>query len=145
MVGVALIDVHVFTSAVVTAAATAAPPASAKCPKCVANKAGTPTCCAPGASWFQNCGPAGDSNVEHTWDEGFKVCKHSSPGAAQSQAMLFNQTNGIQQQQNGQENNLGFATVNNVYDTGTVNCRGRVKLENLITIISILLVLLMNG
>ena len=48
---------------------------SNECPKCTTNKAGKPSCCARGGSWFNNCGDAGDTQSAHTWVEGIQVCK----------------------------------------------------------------------
>ena len=41
----------------------------------VTKKSGKHSCCAPGGSWFQNCGDFGDSKFDHTWDEGAEACK----------------------------------------------------------------------
>ena len=67
--------VYFFTGAYVyTVAKKTTNRAPIPCPKCVTNDAGFPTCCARGGSWFQNCGNNGDSNFQHTWDEGFIAC-----------------------------------------------------------------------
>merc|ERR1712224_920105 len=48
----------------------------AACPKCgVFKKSGRPSCCAPGGTWFQNCGGVSNKNVEHTWTEGVSACE----------------------------------------------------------------------
>ena len=47
-----------------------------RCPKCGVNKKGQPNCCARGGAWFGKCGLEGDTNFDHTWDEGLKVCEH---------------------------------------------------------------------
>ena len=43
----------------------------------VTKKSGKHSCCAPGGSWFQNCGDFGDSKFDHTWFEGIQACKGS--------------------------------------------------------------------
>jgi len=46
------------------------------CPHCGAfRKSGRVSCCAPGGAWFQNCGGAGNNNVDHRWFEGVDACK----------------------------------------------------------------------
>merc|ERR1712032_537276 len=45
------------------------------CLKCgTFKKSGKVSCCAPGGSWFQNCGGSGNGNAGHTWSEGVKAC-----------------------------------------------------------------------
>ena len=60
--------------------------------KCGTTKqTGKSSCCAPGGSWFQLCGNAGDANFEHTWAEGIQVCKgfaSSLSGEVQTQVIL---------------------------------------------------------
>ena len=49
------------------------------CPKCaMIDRLGKLSCCAPGASWYQNCGRTSGSAFDHTWAEGFKACKHQT-------------------------------------------------------------------
>ena len=49
------------------------------CSKCaVISRFGTLSCCAPNASWYQNCGRNGDPNFSHTWEDGFKACKYAA-------------------------------------------------------------------
>ena len=46
------------------------------CVKCgISRKSGKLSCCAPGGSWFKQCGNPGDSNYDHTWDEGTQACE----------------------------------------------------------------------
>ena len=46
------------------------------CPTCgTIMKTGQRSCCAPGGSWFNNCGGAGNSNFDHTWVEGISACR----------------------------------------------------------------------
>ena len=46
------------------------------CPKCgVFKKSGRVSCCAPGGAWFDRCGGAGNSNVDHKWSEGVEACE----------------------------------------------------------------------
>ena len=33
------------------------------------------SCCAPGGSWFENCGRFSNADLEHTWYEGVQACK----------------------------------------------------------------------
>ena len=54
------------------------PLASARraCPKCGINsKSKKRSCCFRGGAWFKKCGDLSDSKFEHTWSEGFEVCK----------------------------------------------------------------------
>ena len=37
-------------------------------------KSGKVSCCAPGGSWFNKCGSAGNLERRHTWYEGIQVC-----------------------------------------------------------------------
>ena len=49
---------------------------SPACPKCgTIQKSGKASCCAPGGSWFKNCGGSGNTKLGHTWYEGIHVCK----------------------------------------------------------------------
>ena len=67
--------------------------AAMTCQKCaVANKAGLLSCCAPGGSWFQECGSSGDSRFGHTWIEGIRVCLDIASDNLQEQAALVNGT-----------------------------------------------------
>ena len=46
------------------------------CPKCgIFGKSGRVSCCAPGGSWFQRCGGAGNKNADHKWFRGVEACK----------------------------------------------------------------------
>ena len=45
------------------------------CPTCgTIKKTGQSSCCAPGGSWFKNCGGVG-SKFDYTWTEGIAVCR----------------------------------------------------------------------
>ena len=37
-------------------------------------KSGKVSCCAPGGSWFKNCGGAEDAEVHHKWSQGVEAC-----------------------------------------------------------------------
>ena len=65
------------------------------CSKCgTFKKSGRISCCAPGGSWYKNCGGSSTRNAYHRWSEGVKAClrkfagntmyiytyKHSCPG-----------------------------------------------------------------
>ena len=66
-------DIHIYIVAVTTTAT------ASVCSKCgILKKSGTASCCAPGGAWFENCGAAGDRNVDHKWSEGVKACKGKS-------------------------------------------------------------------
>ena len=46
------------------------------CPRCgTFDKSGSVSCCAPGGSWFRNCGGRGIKHLDHRWSEGVKACK----------------------------------------------------------------------
>ena len=50
-------------------------PVISLCPKCgIIKKSGKASCCARGGSWFENCGSAGNTKLDHTWKEGIRVC-----------------------------------------------------------------------
>ena len=45
------------------------------CSKCgTFKKSGRVSCCAPGGSWYRNCGGAGNRNVGYIWSDGVKAC-----------------------------------------------------------------------
>ena len=48
---------------------------AAMCPTCGSDFFGNPSCCAPGGTWFHNCGWPGDSRFDHTWYEGVQACE----------------------------------------------------------------------
>ena len=49
------------------------------CPNCSTfTKSGKLSCCAPGGSWYKNCGGAGGRNFDHSWLEGVEACKCKS-------------------------------------------------------------------
>merc|ERR1719454_1343654 len=57
------------------------------CPKCgMFKKSGRPSCCAPGGTWYKNCGAAGNKKVSYTWTDGATACKQGKPAAATTQA-----------------------------------------------------------
>ena len=46
------------------------------CPKCATiEKSGKFSCCGRDGSWFKNCGGAGNTKLEHTWQDGIRACK----------------------------------------------------------------------
>ena len=62
------------------------------CPKCaVINKSDKLSCCARTASWYSNCGRTGDTNFEHTWNEGLEACKHAERLPSKVTHVLSNQ------------------------------------------------------
>ena len=64
------------------------------CPNCgIITKSGEMSCCGHSGSWFENCGSAGNANVDHTWYEGIQACKT----IAQSKAAMGRQSNAAQQ------------------------------------------------
>ena len=61
------------------------------CPKCgVYRNSGRLSCCADGGSWFNNCGPEGDTNFGHTFLEGIQACDITEK--AQSQSVFRHRT-----------------------------------------------------
>ena len=84
-----LISLHTPTPAAATT------PISPVCPACgIVKRSGKLSCCAPGGSWFGNCGSAGNANLEHTWHEGIRVCN------TQFQAVVGQQLHASQPQVN---------------------------------------------
>jgi len=46
------------------------------CSECaILKKSGKSSCCAPGGSWYNNCGNVGDRSFDHTWVEGIQACR----------------------------------------------------------------------
>merc|ERR1712032_235797 len=46
------------------------------CPKCGSfAKSGRVSCCAPGGSWYKNCGGATNKHADHRWFDGVEACK----------------------------------------------------------------------
>ena len=46
------------------------------CPRCgTIEKSGKMSCCGRDGSWFNNCGGAGNTRLQHTWYEGIQACK----------------------------------------------------------------------
>ena len=61
------------TATTLPIATTAGPPA---CPKCgIIRKSGFHSCCAGGGAWYKKCGDPGDSQFDHTWNEGIESCE----------------------------------------------------------------------
>ena len=49
---------------------------SMTCSRCgTFKKSGRVSCCAPGGTWFKNCGSVDNRNVDHRWFEGTQACK----------------------------------------------------------------------
>merc|ERR1712147_327995 len=47
------------------------------CPKCgTFKKSGRPSCCAPGGSWYKNCGAANNNRVDYKWTDGALACEN---------------------------------------------------------------------
>merc|ERR1711959_126224 len=58
------------------------PADSLTCPKCGKfKKSGRASCCAPGGSWFKDCGAAGNTKVNYKWTDGANACKPKNPAA----------------------------------------------------------------
>ena len=67
-------------------------PSGLLCPQCAGiNKSGKLSCCARTASWYQHCGRPGDTNFEHTWNEGLEACKHAERLPSKVSHVLSNQ------------------------------------------------------
>ena len=81
---------------------------SVVCPKCgIAKKSGKISCCGRGGSWFDKCGGAGDTKVDHTWHEGLQACK----ARAQSSIVIGQQLNGAHQASNDSSGGGGDVSV----------------------------------
>ena len=103
------------------------------CPNCgTLKKSGKLSCCAPGGTWFQNCGDGSNSNLGHTWFEGIQACVSLE---AKTQAMLDRQTTTSKPTDAVLKRNIDSAD-------GTVyaNCRGYYKLTIVGVTISFLFV-----
>ena len=64
------------------------------CPKCgTIHKSGKISCCGRGGSWFKNCGTAGNTQLEHTWQEGIRACKaRTQSKTAMGQQQLYDES-----------------------------------------------------
>jgi len=61
------------------------------CPKCGKfKKSGRASCCAPGGTWFKNCGSAGNNKVAYKWTDGANACKPKVQPAATTKAASSN-------------------------------------------------------
>ena len=57
--------------------ATSASTTVAACPKCgIFRNNNSISCCAPGGSWFNQCGTTGDPNFKHSYADGVCACKN---------------------------------------------------------------------
>ena len=67
-----------------TKGAALAEPTSRMTPACsecgITKKSGKRSCCAPGGSWYMNCGGVSNGNLEHSWLEGMEACRGESKG-----------------------------------------------------------------
>ena len=53
--------------------------ANMMCPNCgMFKKSGRASCCAPGGTWYKNCGGTGENKFDHSWFEGVEACKCKS-------------------------------------------------------------------
>ena len=97
------------------------------CAKCgTSKKSGKLSCCAPAGSWFEKCGNPGNSNFDHTWDEGVQACRSFS--------RLF--LNSAQQINAAQEQTM-TSHDNNTYDVSNTNSRCDIDFT-IVTFLSIL-------
>ena len=132
-----------------TVAATRIPPV---CPKCAAiKKSGKLSCCAPGGTWFQNCGTSRNSDVDHTWVEGVQACKHVVSlflGMSKSQITLINQTTNTQPLNDVEQKTIGSSLtstfVSMYYDTPAGSCKNNDYVSNNVVFISILFIVCFN-
>ena len=68
---------------------------SSSCFKCgIIQRSGKASCCGHGGSWFENCGSAGKTNLDHTWKEGIQVCKAREPQVVVGQQLHGSQPKG---------------------------------------------------
>lgn len=93
---------HFITCTLVPATKTGSP----QCSKCgIIRKSGKKSCCARGGSWFQICGTADSTKVEHTWVEGVQACK----ARVQSEVVLGQQVHGDQRKRHDPSNEADMA------------------------------------
>ena len=77
----------------------------AVCPKCGAiHNSGKISCCGRGGFWFRNCGAAGNTKLEHTWQEGIRACK----ARTQSKTTMRQRLNAAQRKGNAPSNDIGM-------------------------------------
>ena len=70
-------------------------PSDPICSKCgIIKRSGKASCCGHGGSWFENCGSAGNKHVDHTWQEGIRVCKDQQPQVVAGQQLHGSQPKG---------------------------------------------------
>ena len=59
------------------------------CANCsISKKSGARSCCARDGAWFNRCGDVGDTNFDHTWEEGIQACTSMLLGCRE--ARLYN-------------------------------------------------------
>ena len=125
--------------------ATRIPPA---CPKCAAiKKSGKLSCCAPGGTWFENCGTSGNSNTHHTWVEGVKACKDVASlfsAKAKSQFIISVNQTATTQQLNDVERQVIDSTLTAVYDVHTRNCKDYDQISQTVFITNVLYIMILN-
>ena len=108
--------------------------ANSACSKCgTIKKSGQLSCCAPGGTWFQNCGDGANSDLDHTWFEGIQACVGVE---AKVKAMLNRQTAAFNPTDVVLKQNIDSAD-----GTAYANCRGYCELTNVSVTISFLFVI----
>ena len=107
---VSLTNVHIHAAAATTKTI------SSVCSVCgTMVKSGQSSCCGRGGSWFKNCGGAGNSNLDHTWYEGMKVCKKAR---VQSKSVTDQLLYGVEQKDTKSANDtINYAAVTTAVKT----------------------------
>ena len=117
------------------------------CSKCgTTKKSGKISCCAPGGSWFENCGTSGNSNTDHTWFEGLQACKDVASlllGKVESRLIIINQKT-TKQQLNVVENLTTDSTLATAYDTPAGNSKDIGQLSLVVVFTSVSFIVFLN-
>ena len=108
------------------------------CPQCAIDQSGKASCCAPTASWYQNCGRIGDSDFEHTWKEGLQACKDDERLFSESKHVLINQTP-TSQQIHAVQNQSDHSSVSSAHVALAANCRSYNQISYTIVCTSVLM------
>ena len=114
-------------------------PISPVCPKCGTNeKSGKRSCCVRGGAWFSNCGDPGDSEFDHTWNEGRQACQ----GEAQGHAVMIRNETTIAQQRDTTRQDKGPSAQQQLTDSAAgTDSDSCVELSKIAVFVSLVLIL----
>ena len=120
---------------------------SSECPKCgIVKKSGTRSCCAPGGAWFNNCGDAGDTQLDHTWAEGVQACRGFAASSVKTplevtihQVEVIAHPFNTDQQENVNQQQKNFYLHGSASNAGTTGYKDRVGMAQVVVWICVIL------